>query len=68
MTKEVGISPKQIYQAVNDLLEEKEQLQQRIDKAIEYIKRFDIEHLHECMEHNVAEVLEDLDEILGGKQ
>lgn len=43
-------------------------LQQRIDKAIEYIKRFDIERLHECMEHNLVEVLEDLDEILGGKE
>lgn len=35
MNKE--ITPKQIYQAINDLLEEKEDLQQRIDKAIEYI-------------------------------
>ena len=43
-------------------------LQESRLKAIEYIKRFDIEHLHECMEHNVAEVLEDLNEILGGKE
>ena len=35
-----------------------------IDKAIEYIKEFDIQRLHECMEHNLVEVLEVLLDIL----
>ena len=38
MNKEITISPRQIAQAVDNLLDEKEQLQQRIDKAIEYIE------------------------------
>lgn len=55
------ITPKEIYQAVNDLLEEKEQLQQRIDKAIKYIDeyRFDLE---------LPSRQEELLEILGGKE
>lgn len=43
-------------------------LQERIDKAIEYIKRFDFEYLHQCMEHNLVEALENLLEILKGEK
>ena len=44
MNKEIEISPRQIAEAITDLLNEKEQLQQenkelhnKIDKAIEYL-------------------------------
>lgn len=43
---------------------EKNNLQNRIDKAIEYIERFDIEHLHEICEHNLVDTLEALLDIL----
>lgn len=45
MNKEIEISPRQIAQAITDLLDEKEKLEQqnkelhnKIDKAIEYIE------------------------------
>ena len=38
MNKEITISPRQIAQAVENLLDEKEELQQRIEKSIEYIE------------------------------
>ena len=43
---------------------EKNNLQNRIDKAIEYIEMFDIEHLHEICEHNLVDTLEVLLDIL----
>ena len=49
-------------QIINILLNTEE----RIDKAIEYLEGFDIQKLHECMEHNLVEVLEVLLEILKG--
>ena len=38
MNKEIEITPKDIAKALNDLLEEKEQLKEKIKKAIEIIK------------------------------
>jgi hypothetical protein len=38
MNKEIQISPRQIAQAVDNLLDEKIKLQQRIEKAIKYIE------------------------------
>ena len=46
------------------VFEELKELHNKIDKVIEYITRFDIQHLHEVMEHNLVEVLEVLLEIL----
>ena len=40
------------------------QLKEVIEEVREYAKRFDIERLHETCEHNLAEVLEDLLQIL----
>ena len=52
--------------AIATILKENARLKDKIEKAIEYIKGFDIKHLHEAMEHNLAEVLEILLEILKG--
>lgn len=41
-------------------------LQKRIDEAIEYIEGFDIDYLHETMEHGLADNLEIILEILKG--
>lgn len=43
-------------------------LESRIDKAIEYIKGFDIEYLHETMEHGLADNLEIILKILKGDE
>lgn len=45
-------------------LRQNKNLQSRIDKAIEYIEMFDIEHLHEICEHNLVDTLEALLDIL----
>ena len=50
------------------LREENIDFEIRIDNAIEYIKRFDFEYLHQCMEHNLVEALENLLEILKGEK
>lgn len=39
MNEEIKISPRQIAKAINDLLEENEQLKERIDKASDNLKR-----------------------------
>ena len=49
---------------IENLQQENKELHNKIDKVIEYITRFDIQHLHEVMEHNLVEVLEVLLEIL----
>jgi hypothetical protein len=46
MNKEIRISPSQIAQAVDNLLDEKIKLQQRIEKAIKYIENKEIDTLH----------------------
>lgn len=38
MNNEIGISPRQIAKAIDDLLDDRNDLQQRIDKAIEKIQ------------------------------
>jgi hypothetical protein len=38
MNKEIQISPRQIARAIENLLDEKIKLQQRIEKAIKYIE------------------------------
>lgn len=43
-------------------------LQERIDQAIEYIKKFDFNYLDETYEHNLREHLENILEILGDKE
>ena len=53
---------------MEQIIETTNQLQERIENAIEYIKRFDFEYLHQCMEHNLVEALENLLEILKGEQ
>lgn len=55
MNKEVKITPNGIKQAIDDLLDEKERLQKRINKAIKYIN--DSENY--CMEisHNIIAIL-----------
>ena len=54
----------QLANASNNYTKYIQERDNKIDKAIEYIKRFDIQHLHEVMEHNLVEVLEVLLEIL----
>ena len=39
MNNEIGISPRQIAKAIDDLLDDRNDLQQRIDKAIEYCEK-----------------------------
>ena len=51
-------------EAIELLEQENKQLKEVIEEVREYAKRFDIERLHETCEHNLAEVLEDLLQIL----
>lgn len=55
MNKEVKITPNGIKQAIDDLLDEKERLQKRINKAIKYINDYE----NYCMEisHNIIAIL-----------
>lgn len=43
-----------------------QKVKERNDKAIEYSESFDIKYLHECMEHNLVDVLEKILKILKG--
>lgn len=70
MNKEITISPRQIAQAIDNLLDEKEQLQRRVDKAIEYINDLSLDFYdYECNQLIVGKyMINDLLEILkGGK-
>ena len=61
MNKEIQISPRQIAQAVDNLLDEKIKLQQRIDKAVEYIndnRRADLVFKLHLNEEEVDKLLE----------
>ena len=62
--KELQEKNEMLKQKNKQLKQENKELHNKIDKAIEYIKRFDIQHLHEVMEHNLVEVLEVFLEIL----
>ena len=64
MNKEVEITPQDIAKALNDLLEEKEQLQEKINKAIGYAN----ERINYCC-HNGIDTTdwEEIFEILGDK-
>lgn len=53
---------------IKQLQQELTDYKERNEKAIEYIKGFDIERLHEVCEHNLAETLEALLEILDKKE
>lgn len=63
----IDIDKKELYKEIEQLQQKNQQLEDRINKVIEYIERFDIKHLHECMEHNLCDTLENLLEILKGK-
>ena len=54
----------QLWKEYKQIVKDKKDLQNRIDKAIEYIEMFDIEHLHEICEHNLVDTLEVLLDIL----
>ena len=49
---------------IDKLKDERDLYKEVIEEVREYAKRFDIERLHETCEHNLAEVLEDLLQIL----
>ena len=56
-----------IINYIEELQQELTDYKERNEKAIEYAKGFDIERLHEVCEHNLAETLEALLEILDKK-
>ena len=58
-----GVIP-EFHQDIEDVLNKLDLYKEVIEEVREYAKRFDIERLHENCEHNLAEVLEDLLQIL----
>lgn len=51
-------------EAIELLKKENQELKSVLDEIREYIDRFNIEYLHEIYEHNLADTLEVIEEIL----
>lgn len=64
MSEDKSYTTEDLLLFIDKLRRENKQLKEVIEEVREYAKRFDIERLHETYEHKLAEVLEDLLEIL----